>query len=134
MGEHPLLGRGGEPGNRLALLGGECPGEVLGQQPHVLGPLAQRRDVQPHDVQAVEEVFAEPAGAHLVLEAPVGGGDDAHVHGAGAGAADHRDGLLLHEAQQPRLHVERQLADLVEEAPCRRRPAPAARAIAAARR
>ena len=115
VGEQLALGLGREPEQRLALLGGGGPGEVLGQQAHVFGPLAQRRNVQAHDVEAVEEVFAEAAGPHFVLEAPVGGGDDAHVDLARARAADHRDGLLLHEAQQPRLHVERQLANLVEE-------------------
>ena len=85
------------------------------EQSHVFGPLAQRRDVQPHDVQAVEQILAEAAGPHVVLEPAVGRRDDPHVDLPRARAADHRDGLLLHEPQQPRLHVEGQLADLVEE-------------------
>ena len=41
--------------------------------------LAQRRDRDGEDVQAVEEVGAEAALPHLALEVAVGGGDEAHV-------------------------------------------------------
>ena len=40
----------------------EPPQEVLGQQRHVLRPVAQRRQVDLEDVQPEEQVVAEPAG------------------------------------------------------------------------
>ena len=45
----------------------------------------------------------------------MGGGDDAHVDPAIDLAADAPDLAALERAQEPRLQVERQLADLVEE-------------------
>ena len=46
---------------------------------HVLGPLAQRRDVQPHHVEPVVEVGPELAALHRLLQRLGGRGDDAHV-------------------------------------------------------
>ena len=37
--------------------------EVLDQQRDVVGALAQRRQVQAHDAEPVEQILAEPAGA-----------------------------------------------------------------------
>ena len=43
------------------------------------------------------------------------GGDDADVDADGPLAADAHDLAVLHDAKQPHLRGERQLADLVEE-------------------
>ena len=67
------------------------------------------------DVEAVEEVLAEAAGADGVFEVGVGGGDDADVDGQRAGLAERRDFARLEEAEQLRLEVEAELADFVEE-------------------
>ena len=77
--------------------------------------LAQRRQVDADDVQPVEEVLAEPALLHLVLQVDVGGGDDAHVDLDRLHAAQAHELALLHHAQQLGLRLERDVADLVEE-------------------
>ena len=82
---------------------------------NLVAPLAQRPDRQADDVEAVEEIFAEPAGAHRVFEVGVGGGDDADVDGESGGLAERGDLARLEEAEQLRLQVEAQLADFVEE-------------------
>ena len=53
--------------------------EVAHEVADVLQALAQRRQAQRHDVEAVVEVLAEQALLDLRLELAVGGGDDAHV-------------------------------------------------------
>ncbi|MBA3394951.1 MAG: sigma 54-interacting transcriptional regulator, partial [Deltaproteobacteria bacterium] len=50
--------------------------EVLHEERDVIAPLAQRRQVQAHDAEPVEQVLAEPARLDLVLEVAVRGGDD----------------------------------------------------------
>ena len=67
------------------------------------------------DVQPIVEVLAEAALGHLLGQVAVGGRDDAHVHPRRPLGADRVDLALLQRAQQLDLHVERQLADLVEE-------------------
>jgi hypothetical protein len=46
---------------------------------------------------------------------PVGGGDQAGVGAPGAGAAQALELLLLQDAQELGLHLERELADLIEK-------------------
>ena len=53
--------------------------------------------------------------AHLLRQVAVGGGDDAHVDLDRALGADRVDLAFLQGAQQLDLHVQRQLADLVQE-------------------
>ncbi len=89
--------------------------EVVGQQRDVLAPLAQRRDVDRHDVQPVEEVLAERPGAHLGQQVAVGRRDQADVDLDGLDAAHALELRLLQDAQQLHLHLDRDLADLVEE-------------------
>ncbi len=82
---------------------------------HVVAALAQRRQEEVHDVEAVVEVLAEAPGADLLLEDAVGRRDDADVDLLGLAVADAEDDALLQRAQQLHLQVQRQLADLVEE-------------------
>ena len=89
--------------------------EVGEQRRHVLRPLAQRRQVQAHHVEPVEEVGAELALLDRLLERLGGGGDDADVHLARLAPADPADLALLEHAEQLGLQVERQVADLVEQ-------------------
>ena len=77
--------------------------------------LAQRRQVQAHDAEAVEEVLAEAAVADQGFEVGVGGGDDADVDAGGLRLADRMDLAGLEKAQQLGLDVEAGVADLVEE-------------------
>ena len=55
------------------------------------------------------------AGAHHVVERPVGGTDDAHVHPELAVAAHAAEAAVVVKAQPLGLPVGRHLADLVEE-------------------
>ena len=88
---------------------------MLGEQRDVVAPLAQRRDVQRHHAQAVEQVLAEAALAHGGVEVAVGGRDDAHVDVLGFARPDRRHLAALEHAQQLGLEVDRHVADLVEE-------------------
>src|SRR5690606_34770065 len=81
----------------------------------VVAPLAERRDVERDDVEAVVQVAPEGALAHLVLEVAVRRGDDADVDGDGLRRADGHDLALLERAEQLDLERRRHLADLVEE-------------------
>ena len=58
--------------------------EVLDEVRNVLGAIAQRRQVDLHDVEPVEEVLAEAARLDLDLQVAVRGADDPHVEGARA--------------------------------------------------
>ena len=65
--------------------------------------------------EPVVEVGAEAARGDLGVQVAVRRGDDAHVDAQAARAADALELALLQHAQQLRLRLERQLADLVEE-------------------
>ena len=67
------------------------------------------------DVDAVVEVLAEPSVLHRLLEVDVRGDDQPEVGPDRLGAADAFDLPFLDRAQQLRLQVEPQIADLVEE-------------------
>ena len=89
--------------------------EVLRQQPEIVLPIAQRRQRERDDVEAVEEILAERAGLDRGLEVAVGRRDQPEVDAYRPRAADALELALLQRAQQLRLQRERQLADLVEE-------------------
>ena len=74
------------------------------------GTRLDRKHVEP-EIQ----VLAKPAALHLLLEVAVGGGDHAHVDGAGALLADALEIALLQHAQQLALQLQRNFADLVEK-------------------
>ena len=57
--------------------------EVVDHAGDFVATFAQRFEREADDVEAVEEVFAEPAVADGVFEVGVGGGDDADVDGEG---------------------------------------------------
>ena len=78
-------------------------------------PLAQRRQPQAHDVEAVQQVLAEEALAHALLEILVRRRDDAHVRRERRVAADAVVLAVGEHAQQAHLQVRRHVADLVEE-------------------
>src|SRR5262249_51963993 len=76
---------------------------------------AERRHVDLHDVDSVEEVFAEAPLVDFVFEDAVRRSDEARVERDLAVRPDRAHFALLQRAKQLRLHLERQLADLVEE-------------------
>ena len=88
---------------------------MIDEQRNVARPLAQRRQPDGDDVDAEVEVLAEAPRLDLVLELAVGRRDHAHVDLDRLGAADAADLALLQDAQQLRLHLAGDVADLVEE-------------------
>ena len=86
-----------------------------GQQQHVVATFAQRWNGDGVHRQAVVQVGAEAAVAHMLTQTAVGGGDDPHVHPPGAVGTQALDLAVLQGAQQFGLHGQRQLAHLVKE-------------------
>ena len=89
--------------------------EVAGEDGDVFEALAQGGEADGDDVEAVEEVFAELAGADGLAEVAVGGGDDADVGADGGAAADGGELAFLEDAEEPGLGFGGHVADLVEE-------------------
>ncbi len=85
------------------------------QHRNVLDAFGERGQLDRKHVEAVEQVGAEPAFADRAFQALVGRRDQADIDADVVVAADAADLLVLEHAQQPDLHVERHLADLVEE-------------------
>ena len=81
----------------------------------VLAALAQRRQVDRHDVEPVVQVLAEPAGGGFGQQVAVAGGDDAGVDADRLRVADALELALLQRAEQLHLQVGRRGVDFVEE-------------------
>src|SRR5262249_12026779 len=109
-----------------AMACGEHPQHVIDQRLDVFRAIAERGQLERDDVQAEEEILAEPPRAHLGRKGAVRRGDDADVDGLLALTAESLEAMLLEEAQELPLQLRRQLADLVEEdGAARRRLEPA---------
>src|SRR5262245_24092466 len=115
VGDGAIEKRGRDSLKRLAQLAGDLCKEVADERRDVLAPLAQRRDRHRKDVEPIEEVGAEGTRADLRLQIAIRAGDHTHVGAQRARPANPLELLLLEHAQQLRLRLERQLADLVEE-------------------
>ena len=81
----------------------------------VAGPLAQRRQLDAADGEAVEEVVAEAPGLHLAIEIAPRRAEDAHVDLERPIAPDAPDLAALDGAEELRLEREIEVADLVDE-------------------
>ena len=81
----------------------------------VAATLAQRRQLQAHHVQPVQQVGTETAFGHQRLQVLVGCGDHAHVHPDQFAPADAEEFAFGQHPQQPGLQRQRHVADLVEE-------------------
>src|SRR5947209_1575530 len=79
--------------------------EVFDERGYVFAPVAQRRDVERDDVEAVEEVCAEAPLLNVVGEVAVGGGDDSHVRLAVARRADAAEAALFEEPEELHLNL-----------------------------
>ena len=86
-----------DAGHLAAELVGEPVEELLGEEGHVLPPLAQGRDADVDHVEAVEEVVAEAALPHLEREVAVRGRDDADVDLDLLRSADAEEAPLLED-------------------------------------
>ena len=114
--EQQVLGGGlADPDARLAAFLLAPLEEVIEQQRNLLAPLAQRRNRQLHDVEAVVQVIAEPSLRDQLVEIGVGGRHDPHVDGDRRRLAERMHVARLEEAEQLGLHVHADLADFVEE-------------------
>src|SRR5262249_36743031 len=91
------------------------PEEELGERDDVERSRAERWDLDVYAVEPIEEVGAELATLHGRAEIAVRRRDEAHVDSRRRAAAEPHHLAALDDAQELRLRVERQLADLVEE-------------------
>jgi hypothetical protein len=71
--------------------------------------------VNADDVQAVEQVFAELAKLHPVLQVLIGRGDDTYIGFHLIVSADAVELAILQHAQQARLQRRRHVTDFIEE-------------------
>ena len=78
-------------------------------------PLAQRRQADRRDIDAVVQVLPKQALPNQLPQVVVGRGDDPDIGTDRHAAADGRELALLKHAQEPGLRVDRHVADLVEE-------------------
>ena len=110
-----LQARGPAEGHASAVALGVALELVVEVRLDVLRALAQRRHAEGPDVDAGQQVVAEAARAHAGPQVAVGPGDQLKVAADLAVAADREEHAVLERAQQHRLLVEAELADLVEE-------------------
>src|SRR5216683_7128147 len=82
--------------------------EALAQRADVLAALAEWRDGGVQHVEPVEEIGAEAPCRDRVAQGNVAGRDDPRVDRPGAARAQARQRLLLQDAQQRGLHLQRQ--------------------------
>ena len=94
---------------------GEPAGKMPGQQRNVVKALAQRRDENLDDIQAVKEILAETAGRDAIFEMAVAGGHQMDVHRDGVLAADPLKGAGFEDAEQLGLDAQADVRDFVEE-------------------
>jgi len=85
------------------------------QRRQIINPLAKRREMDPNDGEPLVKVGAEATGSDQRLEVAVGGGDDPEVHLAPFVFAEPADDVILEDAEQLDLRLERRVVDLVEE-------------------
>ena len=89
--------------------------EIFGQQADVLGALPQRRKLNAHDIEPVEQILAERFFGDFLLEIVVRRRDDAHVGLERFIAADAGEFAFLQHAQDLSLQGQRHVADFVEK-------------------
>jgi hypothetical protein len=106
--------RGERPGGQAVVLAG-LGEEVLGEPHDVVAPLAEGRQADRQDGQAVVEVLAEAARPDGVLEVLAGGGHHPGVGGLAARAAEAADRALLDHLEELGLERLGREADLVQE-------------------
>src|SRR5439155_46992 len=89
--------------------------EIVDERGDLVAAFAQGRDLEPDHVEPIEQILAKTSFLHSMFEVGVGGGDDADVDRERSRFAKRTDLARLQEAQQLRLEIEAELADLVEE-------------------
>ena len=89
--------------------------EMLGQRWHVVSPFAQRRHVQAHDIEPMQQVGAEFAARGLRVEILMRGRDHARIRADQFASTDTVKLAGREHAQQTRLHGQRHVTDFVEK-------------------
>ena len=89
--------------------------EMFGQQHDVVAALAQRRQLERHDVEPEVQIFAKPLRPHEFGQLLVRGGQHADVGVNRSAAADADDCFFFQHAEQFGLAGEAHVADFVEE-------------------
>ena len=88
---------------------------MLNQQGDVLAPIAQRGQMQGKHVQAVEQVAAEFLFFDRAPQIDIGGGDQPHVHPDRLRSSQPLELLVLQNAQQFGLQLQRNISNFVEQ-------------------
>ena len=89
--------------------------DVFDKRFDVFGAVAERRDHDAGDVQAVIEILAEPAGGNFLRKVTVRGRDDARIGVQGLSPPQAFELVLLNDTQDLDLGRQRQLADFIEK-------------------
>ncbi|MCY1305363.1 hypothetical protein D9M70_551620 [compost metagenome] len=109
-----IVGQGRFDFGRCGVAAGSCQ-EMPRQREDVGAPLTQRRRVDHPAGDPVVQVAAKTAFSHELLQVAVAGADQAELGAVPYITSDPLVGTLLDHAQQLRLQLQRQFADLVEE-------------------
>jgi len=105
----------GELASFFAVGGTELVQEMTGENRNVGGAVAQRRDEERNDVEAIEKILAETAVQNFLFEIFVGGGNDANIDADGLIGADRLEALLFEDAKNFGLGAKTHIADFIEE-------------------
>ncbi len=90
-------------------------GEMVDQFDNVLAAVAQCRDINGDDVQAVKQVFTEIAQTNFLGKVAVGRGNYADIGRCGMFAPDRAIVAVFKEVQKLRLQRQRQFADFIQK-------------------
>ena len=85
------------------------------QHGNIFTPLAQRRQAQANHIEPVEQVLAESAVLHPLLQILMGGRNHPHIGFHRAMTAHPVEMAVAEHPQQPGLQVKRHIADLVQK-------------------
>src|SRR5208282_5871092 len=113
---HQELHRGvRETSRRLVVFAAELVEKALDELRDIFLALAEGRQLQRNDVEAVIQVLAETAFANQLHQIFVGGGKNANVDLDRIGAAEAHEFALLNDAEQLSLRFRADRGDFVEE-------------------
>ena len=98
-----------------AFFGGKARDEVIDEGRDVVFAVAQGRNHDRKDIEAIIQILAEAAGLHHLDHVAIGGGNEPDIDFYGLSGTDRIDLAFLDGAQQFHLHVERQFGDFIEE-------------------
>ena len=113
VGAEALQGSGGKVLDRQPLLIRITVHKVTHQIGNIRLALAQRWQVQRHNIEAVEEVLPECAFLNLLFKRFIGCGKDTDIDLNFAATPDARQTTVLQHTQQARLRIKRHIANLI---------------------